>query len=163
MAPPERQVSGQSSGGAACLISFLSASSRNVSAMSRSRALSPGSATCCANLTHSAAYRRYRRRKKTATNPPRHAEVEVAFGSNGSPQFPITKLLKNKVPKIGVTFAGTEEARLQESEKFRKYAADCIRIASQMNGKDRQALLDIADAWETRAQEAEKKEKGLRC
>ena len=76
-------------------------------------------------------------------------------------QFHITKLLVNKVPKIGVASA-TEEARLQESEKFRKYAAECIRIASQMSGKDRQALLEIADAWETRAQDAEKKEKGLR-
>jgi hypothetical protein len=74
-------------------------------------------------------------------------------------QFHITKLLENKVPKIGVASA-TEEARLQESEKFRKYAAECIRIASQMSGKDRQALLEIADAWETRAQDAEKKGKG---
>ena len=103
-----------------------------------------------------------RRRKKTATKPPRHAEVKVTSGSNCSPQFPITKLLKNKVPKIGVALTGTEEARLRESEKFRKYAADCVRIASQMSGKDRQALLEIADAWETRAQDAEKKEKGLR-
>ena len=71
-------------------------------------------------------------------------------------------MLKNKVPKLGVAFAGAEEARLRESEKFRKYAADCTRIASQMSGKDRQALLEIADAWETRAQDAEKKEKGLR-
>ena len=77
-------------------------------------------------------------------------------------QFHITKLLENKVPKIGVASAGTEEARLQESEKFRKYAAECIRIASQMSGKDRQALLEIADAWATRAQDAEKTEKGLR-
>ena len=46
---------------------------------------------------------------------------------------------------------------MRESEKFRKYAADCIRIASQMSGKDRQALLEIADAWEMRAQDAEKK------
>lgn len=51
---------------------------------------------------------------------------------------------------------------MRESEKFRKYAADCIRIASQMNGMDRQVLLKIADAWETRAQDAEKKEKDLR-
>lgn len=87
---------------------------------------------------------------------------KVASGSSGSPQFHITKSLKNKVSKIGVAFVGTEEAMLRESEKFRKYAADCIRIASQMNGKDRQALLEIADAWETRAQDAEKKEKGLR-
>src|SRR6476646_9280817 len=47
-----------------------------------------------------------RRRKKTATKPPRHAEVKVTSGSNCSPQFPITKLLKNKVPKIGVALRG---------------------------------------------------------
>jgi hypothetical protein len=46
-----------------------------------------------------------------------------------------------------------------DSEKFRKYAADCIRIARQMSGKERLALLEIADAWEMRAREAEKKEK----
>jgi hypothetical protein len=71
-------------------------------------------------------------------------------------------LLKNKVPKIDVSSLGTEEDRLRDSEKFRKYAADCLRIARQMNGKDRQALLEIADAWEARAQEAEKKEKASR-
>ncbi|HET7911708.1 MAG TPA: hypothetical protein VFL49_06740 [Pseudolabrys sp.] len=49
-----------------------------------------------------------------------------------------------------------------ESEKFRQYAADCIRIARQMSGEDRQILLDIAAAWEMRAQDAEKKEKGSR-
>jgi len=69
---------------------------------------------------------------------------------------------RTKFQKSALPFAGTEEARLRESEKFRKYAADCVRIASQMSGKDRQALLEIADAWETRAQDAEKKEKGLR-
>ena len=57
---------------------------------------------------------------------------------------------------------GTEEARLRESEKFREYAADCLRISRQMSGKDRLALLEIADAWETRAQDAEKKENGSR-
>jgi hypothetical protein len=74
--------------------------------------------------------------------------------------FRITILLKNKVPKTGVLVAATEEARLRDSEKFRKYAADCIRIANQMNGKDRQALLEIADALEARAQDSEKREKG---
>jgi hypothetical protein len=96
--------------------------------------------------------------KKRQPNPPRHAAVEVASGSIGSPQFHITKLLKNKVPKIGVALTGTVEAGLRESEKFRNYAAECIRIASQMSGKDRQALLEIADAWETRARDTEKKE-----
>ena len=38
-----------------------------------------------------------------------------------------------------------------ESEKFRRYAKDCIRIAATMNGKDRQTLLAIAEAWEARA------------
>ena len=42
-----------------------------------------------------------------------------------------------------------------ESEKFRRYAKDCIRIASTMNGQDRQTLLAIAEAWEARAAEAE--------
>ena len=69
-------------------------------------------------------------------------------------------MLKNKVPKTGVLVAGTEEARLRDSKKFRKYAADCIRIANQMSGKDRQALLEIAEAWEARAQDSEKRDKG---
>ena len=67
---------------------------------------------------------------------------------------------RTKFQKPALPRCGTEEASLRESEKFRKYAADCIRIASQMSGQDRQALLDIANAWETRAQDAEKKEKG---
>jgi len=69
--------------------------------------------------------------------------------------------LKNKVPKTGVLLAGAEEASLRDAEKFRKYAADCIHIANQMSGKDRQALLEIAEAWEARAQDSEKREKEL--
>lgn len=45
-----------------------------------------------------------------------------------------------------------------ESEKFKQYAQDCLRIAEKMNAKDKQTLLKIAEAWETRALEAEKKE-----
>src|SRR5262245_43114463 len=101
-----------------------------------------------------------RQRKKTATRPPRHAAVKVGSGSIGSASFRITILLKNKVPKSGVLVAGAEEARLRDAEKFRKYAEDCVRIADQMNGKDRQALLAIAEAWEARAQDSERREKG---
>jgi hypothetical protein len=72
------------------------------------------------------------------------------------------KIVEEQSSKSGRWPSGTEEVSLRESEKFRKYAADCIRIASQMNGTDRQALLEIADAWEMRAQDAEKKEKSLR-
>lgn len=46
-----------------------------------------------------------------------------------------------------------------DSEKFRQYARDCIRMAEKMKGEDRQTLLKIAEAWEMRAQEVEKKEK----
>ena len=45
-----------------------------------------------------------------------------------------------------------------ESEKFRGYAQDCVRIAEKMNANDKQTLLKIAEAWEARAQEAERKE-----
>ena len=38
-----------------------------------------------------------------------------------------------------------------EAKKYRQYAKDCVRIAASMSGKDRQTLLDIADAWEARA------------
>jgi hypothetical protein len=45
-----------------------------------------------------------------------------------------------------------------ESEKYRHYADDCIRIAASMSGQDRETLLAIAKAWEARAAEAEGKE-----
>ena len=51
-----------------------------------------------------------------------------------------------------------EKVRLiLEEKKYRQYAKDCVRIAASMSGKDRQTLLDIADAWEARAVEAESK------
>jgi len=48
---------------------------------------------------------------------------------------------------------------LLESEKYRQYAKDCLRIAEKMDAKDKQILLDIAGAWDMRAREAEKREK----
>jgi hypothetical protein len=51
------------------------------------------------------------------------------------------------------------EAALLESEKYRQYARDCIRIAEKMDAKDKQVLLDIARAWDMRAREADKIEK----
>jgi hypothetical protein len=51
-----------------------------------------------------------------------------------------------------------EEVRLMlEAKKYRQYAKDCVRIAACMSSKDRQTLLDIADAWEARAAEVESK------
>jgi hypothetical protein len=45
-----------------------------------------------------------------------------------------------------------------ESEKYREYARDCIRLAEHMSAADKQTLLKIAEAWEMRAVEAEREE-----
>ena len=59
---------------------------------------------------------------------------------------------------IGRSFLHGQEGPSQlEAKKYRQYAKDCVRIAASMSGKDRQTLLDIADAWEARAVEAESK------
>jgi hypothetical protein len=38
------------------------------------------------------------------------------------------------------------------ADKFRTYAEECVRIAHQMTGKSREALLEIAEAWTRCAQ-----------
>jgi hypothetical protein len=38
-----------------------------------------------------------------------------------------------------------------ESQKYRQYAADCIRLSQTMTAADMQTLLEIASAWEKRA------------
>jgi hypothetical protein len=52
-----------------------------------------------------------------------------------------------------------EEADTMKHVKmFREYAADCVRIAQSMNAEDREALLEMAEAWEDLAREAERRE-----
>ena len=48
---------------------------------------------------------------------------------------------------------------MKDSKTYREYAADCIRMAKLMRGKDNEALLKMAEAWEDRAKEAERKGK----
>ena len=43
-----------------------------------------------------------------------------------------------------------------DAETYRRYAAECVRIASKMDAKDRKTLLEIAEAWEARAHDAER-------
>ena len=50
------------------------------------------------------------------------------------------------------------EAMVLESKKYRQYAADCVRMAQTMAAKDKQTLLEIAEAWKKRAEEAELRE-----
>ena len=44
------------------------------------------------------------------------------------------------------------------AKKFRQYAAECRRLAERASEKDRKALMEIAQAWITCAEEAERKE-----
>jgi hypothetical protein len=55
--------------------------------------------------------------------------------------------------------AGTEEAMVLKSEEYRQYAKDCLRFAEKMSAAEKQTLSKIAEAWETRALEAEREEK----
>jgi hypothetical protein len=55
-------------------------------------------------------------------------------------------------------FFSAEEADMKDAKTYREYAADCIRMAKRMNPKDQQALLEMAEAWEERAREAERQE-----
>ncbi|MFZ3239436.1 MAG: hypothetical protein WA196_03290, partial [Pseudolabrys sp.] len=41
------------------------------------------------------------------------------------------------------------------SEKYKQFAADCIRIAEKLGCEDKERLLKIADAWTEIALEAE--------
>ena len=51
---------------------------------------------------------------------------------------------------------------MTNSQECREYAKDCIRIAQGMHAEDKQTLLKIAEAWEMRALELEKRENTLR-
>ena len=46
-----------------------------------------------------------------------------------------------------------------KSDQYRQYAKDCVRIAETMNAADKKTLLQIANAWESRAVEADREEK----
>ena len=42
-----------------------------------------------------------------------------------------------------------------EAQKYKGFAADCLRIAETLAGQDKERLLKIADAWTGIALEAE--------
>jgi hypothetical protein len=48
---------------------------------------------------------------------------------------------------------------VKKAETYREYAADCIRMAQLMSAKDKEVLLNMAQAWEDRAREAERQQK----
>lgn len=48
---------------------------------------------------------------------------------------------------------------MQDAKIYRHYAADCARMAQKLNDEDKKVLLEIAKAWDQRAQEAEHRQK----
>ena len=53
-------------------------------------------------------------------------------------------------------FHPAEEVMMKDAETYRGYAADCRRMAKQAQPKDKEALIKMAEAWEERAQQAER-------
>jgi len=48
---------------------------------------------------------------------------------------------------------------MRDAKTYRTYADDCRRIAERMNGKDKVALIHMAELWEKLADDAERQEK----
>ena len=49
---------------------------------------------------------------------------------------------------------------MQDAEKYRQFAKDCIRLAAKAASKDKAVLLKIAEAWEQQAKLAEARTTG---
>jgi hypothetical protein len=47
---------------------------------------------------------------------------------------------------------------MQESKSYREYAAFCRQLARTMDKKDSKVLMDMAAAWDARAEQAVKQE-----
>jgi hypothetical protein len=48
------------------------------------------------------------------------------------------------------------------AKRFRAYAEECRRLAQRASEKDRQVLIEIADAWVSAAEEADRKSRSLK-
>ena len=49
---------------------------------------------------------------------------------------------------------------MQDAEKYRQFAKDCIRLAAKAASDDKAVLLKIAEAWEDQAKLAESRRRG---
>jgi hypothetical protein len=62
-------------------------------------------------------------------------------------------LFQNSLARAAVNRVPLWEGNnLSDAETYKRYADECLRIAEKMTGKDREALLQIAEAWRSRAQ-----------
>jgi hypothetical protein len=48
---------------------------------------------------------------------------------------------------------------MDNAKKYREYAAECFRLAQRASENDRKVLMEIAQAWISCAEDAERKEK----
>jgi hypothetical protein len=51
------------------------------------------------------------------------------------------------------------DSAIDDTNKFRQYAAECRRLAERASEKDRKVLMEIAEAWLKCAEEAERKQR----
>jgi len=71
------------------------------------------------------------------------------------PQIPVIASNEDALRRV---FLVAEEANMKDAKTYREYAADCIRMAKLMSLKDKEALLKMAEAWEERARESDRRE-----
>jgi hypothetical protein len=45
---------------------------------------------------------------------------------------------------------------MKDKEQYEEYAKDCLRMAAKASGKDKEALLKMAEAWQSRVEAAAK-------
>jgi len=94
--------------------------------------------------------------RSSPVNPPIQQKTRsIYFGSENNSAH---NIVPEQVPEVVVAFPRSQ-ATMLESEKYREYVRDCIRLAEQMSSADKQTLLKIAEAWEMRALDAEREEK----
>ena len=46
---------------------------------------------------------------------------------------------------------------MENAEKYRQFAEECKRLAEKASAKDKAVLMEISEAWEKCAEEAERK------
>jgi hypothetical protein len=68
---------------------------------------------------------------------------------------------RQRVPALRVDrwHEGQSEVAMHDAEMYRRYAAECRRIAETMTTKDKDTLLRMARLWDDRAAAAEQAQK----
>jgi hypothetical protein len=98
--------------------------------------------------------------------PLRNTESERRYADFGSRKRMNLNRNFATVPSVAPTNIGNNchadnemDNAKDEAKKFRDYAAECRRLAQRASEKDRAVLMEIAAAWISCAEEAERKAK----